>query len=229
MRICPPRSTRKALPMPTTQTSLRKQKRDLRAKMRTMGLGYQDIAAEFARRYNLRPRAAWREAYGWSLQEAADKINEFRGQAGLDQRGLAGMTAPHLSEYENWPRLGPQRNGRRPAPYVLAVLAGVYDCAVTELIDLADREHYPKSDLIILDKTGCLPPDQSASAFSATRSLDLRALDGRAPIALPVYSGTRLQRRYRSILAPLAVGSALCLHWPWRAVVRWLSAVAESL
>jgi hypothetical protein len=54
MTICPPRSTRKALPMAATQPSLRQQKRDLRARMRTMGLGYQDIAAEFARRYNLR-------------------------------------------------------------------------------------------------------------------------------------------------------------------------------
>jgi hypothetical protein len=51
--------------MPYAKTSLRKEKRDLREKMRGLGLGYPDIAAEFARRYNLRPRAAWREAYGW--------------------------------------------------------------------------------------------------------------------------------------------------------------------
>ena len=79
--------------MPYARTSLRKEKRDLREKMRGLGLGYRDIAAEFARRYNLRPRAAWREAYGWSLQETADRINEFRGQVGLDPGGLASMTA----------------------------------------------------------------------------------------------------------------------------------------
>jgi hypothetical protein len=193
MTICPPRSTRKALPMAATQPSLRQQKRDLRARMRTMGRGYQDIAAEFARRYNLRPRAAWREAYGWSLQEAADKINEFRGHAGLDQRGLAGMTAPHLSEYENWPGPGLKLTGRRPTPYVLAVLAGVYGCPVGELVDLADRERYPKSELIVLDNTGCLPTGQSSMVSSATTALGLRAAADLDPIALPVYSGAALQ------------------------------------
>jgi transcriptional regulator with XRE-family HTH domain len=134
------------------KTSLRKEKRDLREKMRSMGLGYRDIAAEFARRYSLRPRAAWREAYGWSLQETADRINEFRGQVGLDPGGFAGMTAPHLSEHENWPGHGPAPSGRRPTPYLLAVLAAVYDCTVTDLIDLADPERLPPSDLLILDK-----------------------------------------------------------------------------
>lgn len=162
MTICPPSSTRKALPMTARQPNLRQQKRALRAKMEASGHRYQDIAAEFARQYNLRPRAAWREAYGWSLQEAADKINEFRGRSGLDQRGRAGMTAPHLSEYENWPGPGQKRAGRRPTPNVLAVLAGLYGCAVTELVDLADREHYPKNELIVLDGTDCLPEQSSA-------------------------------------------------------------------
>jgi hypothetical protein len=62
---------RKALPMAYAKTSLRKEKRELRGKMRGLGLGYREIAAELARRCRLRPRAAWREAYGWSLQEAA--------------------------------------------------------------------------------------------------------------------------------------------------------------
>jgi hypothetical protein len=138
--------------MAYARTSLRKEKRDLREQMRSMGLGYRDIAAEFARRYGLRPRAAWREAYGWSLQDTANRMNEFRGQVGLDPGGLASMTAPHLSEYENWPGHGAAPSGRRPAPYLLAVLAAVYDCAVADLIDLADREHLPPADLLILDK-----------------------------------------------------------------------------
>src|SRR5262245_35352240 len=124
---------RKALPMAYAKTSLRKEKRDLRDKMRAMGLDYRDIADEFASRYKLRPRAAWREAYGWSLQHTASRINEFRGHVGLDPGGFAGMTAPHLCEHENWPGHGPQPSGRRPTPYLLAVLAAVYDCAVAEL------------------------------------------------------------------------------------------------
>jgi hypothetical protein len=140
--------------MAYAKRSLRKEKRDLREQMRSMGLGYRDIAAEFARRYRLRPRAAWREAYEWSLQETADRINDFRGNTGLDPGGFAGMTAPHLSEYENWPGHGPQPSGRRPTPYLLAVLAAVYDCAATDLIDLTDRERLPPAELLILDKYG---------------------------------------------------------------------------
>jgi tetratricopeptide (TPR) repeat protein len=138
--------------MAYAKTSERREKRLLRDQMRSMGLGYRDIAAEFARRYRLRPRAAWRDAYGWSLQDTADRINDFRGNTGLDPGGIASMTAPHLSEYERWPGHGPEPAGRRPNPYLLAVLAAVYDCAVTDLIDLADREHLPPGDLLILDK-----------------------------------------------------------------------------
>jgi hypothetical protein len=117
--------------------------------MRGLGLGYRDIAAELRRRYDLRPRAAWREA---SLVETANRINDFRGQVGLDPGGFAGMTASHLCEHENWPGYGSQPSGRRPTPYLLAVLAAVYDCAVTDLIDIADRERLPQADLLILDK-----------------------------------------------------------------------------
>jgi hypothetical protein len=148
----------KALPMPYAKTSERREKRLLRERMRSMGLGYRDIAAEFGRRYKMRPRAAWREAYGWSLQDTADRINEFRGDTGLDPGGLAAMTAPHLSEYETWPGHRPEPSGRRPTPYLLAVLAAVYDCMVTDLIDLADRQHLRPADILILDKYSSRPP-----------------------------------------------------------------------
>jgi hypothetical protein len=166
--------------MAYAKTSLRKEKRDLREKMRGLGLGYPDIAAEFARRYNLRPRAAWREAYGWSLQETADRINEFRGQVGLDPGGFAGMTAPHLCEHENWPGHGPQPTGRRPTPYLLALLAAVYDCAVTDLIDLADRERFPPADLLILDKYS-QPPAQPTRGKATSPGERGLAADDKSP------------------------------------------------
>jgi hypothetical protein len=168
----------KALPMVYAKTSERREKRLLREQMRSMGLGYRDIAAEFARRYRLRPRAAWRDAYGWSLQDTADRINEFRGNTGLDPGGIASMTSPHLSEYERWPGHGPEPAGRRPNPYLLAVLAAVYDCTVTDLIDLADREHLPPGDILILDKYSqpVGPPMQlnRTSAARAAKEQDLR-------------------------------------------------------
>jgi tetratricopeptide (TPR) repeat protein len=137
--------------MAYAKTSLRREKRELRDKMRAMGLGYRDIAGEFVRRYGLRPRAAWREAYGWSLQEAAERINSFTGQTSLDPGGFAGMTGPHLCEHEGWPGPGAAASGRRPTPYLLALLAAVYGCAVGDLVDLADRKHLPPADLLILD------------------------------------------------------------------------------
>jgi tetratricopeptide (TPR) repeat protein len=137
--------------MAYAKTSLRAEKRALREKMRAMGTSYREISAEFARRYKLRPRTAWREAYGWSLKEAAERINSHSGQVGLDPGGIASMTAAHLCEYENWPGFGSKPSGRRPTPYLLALLAALYDCQVTDLIDLADREHLPAADLLVLD------------------------------------------------------------------------------
>ena len=107
------------------KTSLRAEKRALREKMRAMGLGYREIAAEMARRYRLRPRAAWREAYGWSLKDAAARINAHSGEVGLDPAGVAAMTAAHPCEHENWPGPGPEPSGRRPTRYLLALLAAV--------------------------------------------------------------------------------------------------------
>jgi hypothetical protein len=143
--------------MAYAKTSLRGEQRALRERMRALGLSRRQIAVEFARRYRLRPRAAWRHAYGWSLKEAAERISDYTARSGLDPGGAkVAMTAPHLSEYENWP--GPGAGpagpaGRRPTPYLLALLAGVYECAVHDLLDLADYEHMPPADRLIIDKT----------------------------------------------------------------------------
>jgi len=50
------------------------------------------------------------------LQDAAARINEFRGDTGLDPGGLAAITAPHLPEYE--PGLAADL---RPTCWLLAV------------------------------------------------------------------------------------------------------------
>ena len=84
------------------------------------------------------------EAYRWSLKDAAARINAHSGEVGLDPGGIAAMTAAHLCEHENRPGHGPEPSGRRPTPYLLALLAAVYGCAVTDLIDLDDREHLPQ-------------------------------------------------------------------------------------
>lgn len=144
-------SDREALEMVYAKTSLRQEKREMRDRLRAAGLNYREIVAEFSRVYGLRPRQAWREAYGWSQKEAADRVNAYRGNTGLDPSGLSGMTGPHLCEYENWPGNGEQPTGRKPEPYLLAVLSEIYCCHVTELLDHADRAHLPAADLLVLD------------------------------------------------------------------------------
>ena len=139
--------------MPHAKSSLRAEQRALRERMRALGLDHQQIAVEFARRYSLRPRAAWRHALGWSLKEAAEHINAYAANAGLRPDGATvAMTGPHLCEYEAHPGYGTEPTGRRPTPYLLSLLARVYGCTVHSLLDLADYECMPPADRLILDQ-----------------------------------------------------------------------------
>ena len=140
--------------MPYAKTSLRAEQRIVREKMRGLGMSHRQIAVEFARRYGLRPRAAWRHAYGWSQTEAAEQISTHAARAGVSPDGTTvTMTGPHLCEYENWPGEGPEPAGRRPTPYLLSLLAGVYRCTVHDLLDVADYERMPPADRLIVGKS----------------------------------------------------------------------------
>ncbi|WP_198287111.1 helix-turn-helix transcriptional regulator [Frankia sp. QA3] len=118
--------------------------------MRAAGMTHEEIAVEFARRYRLRPRAAYRVAHGWTQQQAADRINAHAARAGLDPDGIAAMSAPRLSELENWPV--PLR--RRPTPQTLALLAHVYGTSIHDLLDLDDREHLAPADTLLINDVG---------------------------------------------------------------------------
>ncbi|MCK9904448.1 hypothetical protein MXD63_30950 [Frankia sp. Cpl3] len=134
----------------TTRPSLRVEQAELRARMRTAGMSHDEIAVEFARRYQLRPRAAYRVAHGWTQTQAANHINAHAARAGLDPHGAATMTGPRLSELENWPL---PNNRRRPTPQILALLAEVYGTGIHNLIDLDDREHLTPADSLLISKT----------------------------------------------------------------------------
>jgi hypothetical protein len=137
--------------MPYAKTSLRAEQRALREEMHRLGMSRRQIAAEFAGQY--RPRAAWRQAHGWSLTEAAKQINAYAARTGLKADGVTvAMTASHLCEHENWPGHAEQPSGRRPTPYFLSLLAAVYGCNVHELLDVADYRHMPPADRLVLDK-----------------------------------------------------------------------------
>ncbi len=128
----------------------RVEQEELRIRMRAAGMTLEEIAVEFARRYRLRPRAAYRLAHGWTQQEAADRINAHAARAGLDPEGIAAMSAPRLSELENWPV--PLR--RRPTPQMLALLAHVYGTSIHNLLDLDDREHLAPADTLLIHNVG---------------------------------------------------------------------------
>lgn len=124
--------------------SLRVELERLRDRMRAVGMTHEEIAAEFSRRYRLRPRPAFRHAHGWTLQLAADRINARAADLDIDPQGTATMTVPRLSELENWPNSA----RRRPTPQILALLASVYGTDVHSLLDIADREHLRPEDRV---------------------------------------------------------------------------------
>jgi hypothetical protein len=71
--------------MTGAMAGLRADQARLRERMRGLGVGCEQIAPEFARQYRLRPGAAWRQAYGWSLSQAAGQINVGAAALGLDR------------------------------------------------------------------------------------------------------------------------------------------------
>lgn len=75
--------------MPGAVAGLRADQARLRERMLGLGVGCEQIAPEFARRYRLGPRVAWHQAYGWSLSQAASQINATAGALGLDRAGRA--------------------------------------------------------------------------------------------------------------------------------------------
>ncbi|MGD0069409.1 MAG: helix-turn-helix transcriptional regulator [Streptosporangiaceae bacterium] len=117
----------------------------LRERMRALGFSSYEIAAEMGRRYRLRPRQAYRLAWGWSLEQAAARFNERAARQDADPDARASLTGSRLSEWEQWPR-----SSRKPSVYVLVMLAEIYQTDVLFLLDLADHESLPQQDRLVL-------------------------------------------------------------------------------
>jgi hypothetical protein len=113
--------------------------------MRRLRLGYDEIAAEVARRHRVRPRESYRLAWGWTLGHAAQRFNALAARQGTDPQARAGMTGPHLCEVEKWPD-----SSRKPSVYVLLTLATMYQTDVLRLLDLADHESLAPEDRLAL-------------------------------------------------------------------------------
>jgi transcriptional regulator with XRE-family HTH domain len=214
----------------------------LRERMRALGFGFDEAAAEVSRRYQVRPRQAHRLARGWTQDQAAARFNELAAGEGTDPDGRASMTGPHLCEVEQWPN-----SDRRPSVYVLCLLARVYETDVLCLLDLADHESLPQQDRMVLMR--CLPaPAQLGDVLDAGGELaalaDAAALGGGPEpgqmSAAPVAGGMSLTLPYvparlvievsgRAGAAGLAEGGGAAAATPGRlALVRGRSPQADG-
>ena len=117
----------------------------LRERMRGLGFSIDEIAAEAGRRYRARPREAYRLAWGWTLEEAASRLNDRSATADAGPEARTNLTGSLLSELEDWPR-----SMRKPPVDVLFMLAEIYQTDVLCLLDLADHESLPQQDRIAL-------------------------------------------------------------------------------
>jgi transcriptional regulator with XRE-family HTH domain len=155
---------------------------DLRERMRGLGLGFAEIADEVARRYRVRPREAYRLAYGWTREHAAARFNALAAHEGTDPQARATLTGPRLCEYEKWPS-----SERKPLVYVLLMLAQMYETDVLCLLDLADHEHLaPQHRLVLLRRPRAETPfGEKLVALMEARELSLREVARRVPCSPP--------------------------------------------
>jgi hypothetical protein len=113
-------------------TSGKAERDQLRDRMRSLGCSVAQIAAEMARRFNLRPCAAWRHALGWPQWKLALEYNTAHpGTRLADNR---------ISEYESWPH-----GGTQPGVRYLANLAATFGhgCTPAQLVDADDHATAP--------------------------------------------------------------------------------------
>ncbi|MCE7002226.1 hypothetical protein LWC34_05200 [Kibdelosporangium philippinense] len=149
--------------MPRKSGVSHKAERDqLRDRMRGLGCSAAQMAAEMARRFNLRPRVAWRHAVGWTQWKLAQQYNTAHPGARLSDS--------RVSEYESWPHGGVQPSVRYLAN--LAVVFG-HGCTLSQLVDADDLEQFGPADRIL---------------FTTSLSGNLRGLPGTAVTPTPVVS-----------------------------------------
>ena len=129
----------------TRQKGFKAELDGLRERMGDRGFSHHEIAAEIGRRYRVRPREGYRLAWGWSLEKAAGRFNDYAAGQETDAEGRASLTASRLSEFEHWPQ-----TARKPSVHALVMLAGIYQADALCLLDFADHESLPQQDLLVL-------------------------------------------------------------------------------
>lgn len=107
--------------------------------MLARGCTLEQVADEMMRRWNFRPRQAWRYAHRLTQRDVAARYNELANDPD------AKMTDKRISDYENWPH-----KGSRPSPDILDILAQVYGTRLEKLIDYQDLEAMPPQEAALL-------------------------------------------------------------------------------
>src|SRR5712664_4108154 len=160
------------------RADLRAELVDLRERMRRLGLGYSEIAGEIGRRYRLRPREAYRLAWGWTPEHAAARFNALAVGEGAGPQSYTSLTGSQLREHERWPA-----GGRKPPVRVLLLLAQMYQTDVGCLLDLADHENLAPPDRLTLirpPQPGPTPFGTKLAALIEERGMSLREVAHRA-------------------------------------------------
>ncbi|MBV9163418.1 MAG: hypothetical protein JO281_18120 [Pseudonocardiales bacterium] len=136
------------MPRRQPETSAKAERDQLWDRMRALGCSIPQIAAEMARRFNLRPRVAWRQALGWPQWKVAQRYNTLHPGARLSNH--------RVSEYETWPHGG--------APFSLRYLVRLaatygHGCTAAQLVDADDLEQLTPEDrrLLTSPPTGSSP------------------------------------------------------------------------
>lgn len=113
----------------TTRVRSQKQAQTLHAQsLRADGMTWGEIGTIFQAEYRVNARVALRLAHGWSQSDVADRWND-RWPDDL-------KTFKNISYWEKWPAT----TGYTPSLEVLAKLADIYSCHVTDLLsDAADH------------------------------------------------------------------------------------------
>lgn len=131
--------------------SAKVQRDQIRDRAAALGCGMECVAAEMARQFGHRPRAAWRYALGWPQWKLMQGYNRLHG--------VGSVSANRVSAHETWPY-----GGEPPSLRYLANLAATYGhgCTPAHLVDLDDLEEFdPAIRRLLIDartaSVGALP------------------------------------------------------------------------
>ncbi len=137
--------------------STKAQRDQVRERMRGYGCTVGQIAAEMGRRFDLRPRLAWRYARGWAQWKLALEYNTAHPGAKLSDR--------RVSDHEHWPY-----GGTPPSLHYLANLAATFGhgCTPAQLVDADDLAELTPADRCLL--TTGQPPTTDGTAAPGSRT-----------------------------------------------------------